>query len=321
MTTKHIRKAALLAILVVLSAGLLFAQGTKEQAASVAATAQTVTIDNGQGTQVTVPVNPTRIVVMDFGALDILDFAGIPVVGIGVGGQLPATLSAYAGIPVIGTLHEPDFEKVYALKPDLIIVGGRAASSIPELNKIAPTILNVMPQANYVATLTSNIDRLSAIFPEKSDVLHAALDEIATRTAAVKKTVQAKGYDGLVVMANDGKLSTFGAGSRFAIAYDDFGFIPSDTKITAATHGQSSSFEYIAQTNPGFLFVIDRSAAVASSGAGGAAALLDNPLVAGTDASRNGRIVYLDSVNWYLVSGGINSTLAMVAEFEGAAAL
>ncbi|WP_041395722.1 siderophore ABC transporter substrate-binding protein [Parasphaerochaeta coccoides] len=317
---KHIRKAALLAILLVLGTALLFAQGTKEQ--SPAATAvQSVTIDNGQGAQVTVPVNPARVVVLDFGALDILDYAGIPVVGIGVGGQLPSTLSAYKDIPVIGSLHEPDFEKVYALKPDLIIVGGRAAGAIPELNKIAPTILNVMPQANYVVTLAENIDRLSTIFPEKSAVLHDALDEITSRVAVVRKAVQSKGYDGLVVMANDGKLSTFGAGSRFAIAYDDFGFIPSDSKVEASTHGQSSSFEYVAQVNPSFLFVIDRSAAIASPGAGGAAALLDNPLVTGTAAARNGRIVYLDSVNWYLVSGGITSTLAMVAEFEEAAAL
>jgi iron complex transport system substrate-binding protein len=36
------------------------------------------------------------------------------------------------------------------------------------------------------------------------------------------------------------------------------------------------------------------------------------------DAAKNGKIFYLDSSNWYTVSGGVHSTQSMLSEMETA---
>ena len=94
--------------------------------------AQAVTIDvqHELGTT-TVPINPKQVVVFDFGVLDSLDTLGIDVIGLPKG-TVPAYLSKYAADKYVnvGTLQEPDFEVINALKPDLIIISGRHIRSL-----------------------------------------------------------------------------------------------------------------------------------------------------------------------------------------------
>jgi iron complex transport system substrate-binding protein len=46
-------------------------------------------------------------------------------------------------------------------------------------------------------------------------------------------------------MTNEGQVSAFGDGSRYAIINDTFGFKSADDQIIASTHGQSVSYEYV----------------------------------------------------------------------------
>ena len=46
--------------------------------------------------------------------------------------------------------------------------------------------------------------------------------------------------------------------------------------------------------------------------------IFDNPIVAGTNAAKSGRIVRLDPECWYLSGGGIESMGKMIAEVERA---
>jgi iron complex transport system substrate-binding protein len=48
--------------------------------------------------------------------------------------------------------------------------------------------------------------------------------------------------------------------------------------------------------------------------------VLDNELVAQTTAWRNGQVVYLDPVNWYLVGGGLTALQASVDQIAKAVA-
>ena len=57
------------------------------------------------------------------------------------------------------------------------------------------------------------------------------------------------------------------------------------------------------------IFVVDRSQAIGGEPSIG---ILDNVLVNSTDAAMNDRIVILDSIAWYIVSGGYQSTLTMI---------
>ena len=78
----------------------------------------------------------------------------------------------------------------------------------------------------------------------------------------MKKQAEASANNALVVLVNEGQLSAYGKGSRFGLIHDTFGFKAADDKIEASTHGQSVSYEYVLEKNPGILFVVDRTKAI-----------------------------------------------------------
>lgn len=128
----------------------------------------------------------------------------------------------------------------------------------------------------------------------------------------VKAKATAAGKNALVILANDGTISAFGPGSRFGIVHDVLGIAPIDKNIEVSTHGQSISFEFIAQKNPDYLFVVDCGAVVGGNGQSIAKALVENELVKKTKAFAGGNIVYLDPNYWYLSGGGLVSVAEMI---------
>ncbi|KAB8033551.1 iron-siderophore ABC transporter substrate-binding protein [Fluviispira multicolorata] len=90
---------------------------------------------------------PERIIVLEFGLLDELKLLGVKPVGMGKSdnteGQDPAHLQEFIkDIPGVGTRDEPSLEAIAKLKPDLIIGEVTFISNLlPQLNKIAPTVL------------------------------------------------------------------------------------------------------------------------------------------------------------------------------------
>lgn len=75
-----------------------------------------------------------------------------------------------------------------------------------------------------------------------------------------------------------------------------FGVKPADDNLDVSTHGQSINFEYIVETNPDYLFVVDRDAVVGDGAA--AKTTIENDLVKGTKAFKEGIIIYLDPAYW-----------------------
>ena len=267
--------------------------------------------------ETTVNKNPKKVVVFDYGILDSLDKLEVEgVVGV-VQDGLPEYLSKFASeeYSSIGTLKEPDMEKIFELSPDLIIISGRQADYYEELNKIAPTIHLGVDNENYLESFKVNMNILGEIFSEEK----AVEKELATVTEAVEKLkakVTEKGVNGLIALANDGAFSVYGAESRFGIIHNGFGVIPVDESIESSTHGQKASFEYIVEKNPQYLFVVDRAAI--AGGTTSAKELFENDLMAKTDAYKNGNIVYLDPSIWYTATGGFTSTMKMVEEVDNA---
>lgn len=295
--------AATAAMLALASCGQGASAGSEDKAAG------TVSITHAQGTQ-DVPLNPAKVYTFDLGVLDTLDALDVPVSGVPQA-SLPASLKAYGSpdIQNIGTMKEPDFEAISAGAPDLIIISGRTAGSYAELSKIAPTIdLSVSakaPMDSFKAATAS----LGQIFGKEAEVA-AKIAAIDTKVAATKATAPAAGT-GLIVMTSGGELTAYGAGSRFGLIHDVLG-VPTAAEVKAeGSHGEAISFEYIAKSNPGSLYVIDRDVAMGES-KGAAEAVLDNALVKGTDAAKNSRISYLDPASWYLVGYGLNNVDAMV---------
>jgi iron complex transport system substrate-binding protein len=162
-------------------------------------------------------------------------------------------------------------------------------------------------------SFTKNMELVGQIFGKEDAVKEelAKVDETITALNDKAKAVEGKS---LVVLVNDGSVSAYGSGSRFGIIHDVFGLAQADENIESSTHGQSISFEYIAEKNPEYLFVVDRGAVV--GGKSSAEGVLDNELVNGTDAAKNGHIIYLNPNYWYLSGGGLISTDEMAKEID-----
>lgn len=266
--------------------------------------------------ETTVKANPSKVVVFDFGSLDTLDKLGVEVASIPQG-NVPAYLEKYKDSKYVnaGTLQEPDFETIDGIEPDLIIISGRQSAHYDALTEIAPTIFMGVDTANYMESFKTNVNTLAEIFGKQAEA-EAALAEVEATIKSVNEKATASGKNGLIILSNEGKISSFGPGSRFGIIHDVLGVTPVDPSIKVGTHGNEVSFEFVAEKNPDYLFVVDRNAVV--GGEGTAKESIENDLVKNTNAFKEGNIVYLDPQYWYVSGGGLVSVAAMVAEIDAA---
>jgi iron complex transport system substrate-binding protein len=277
--------------------------------------AKEVTITHEYG-EVTIEKNPEKVVVFDFGVLDALDTLGVEIAALPQA-IVPKTLEKYAGSEYtnVGSLKEPDFEALHELQPDVIFISGRQAELYDQFAEIAPTVFVDVDYANYMSSLEKNFKLLAEIF-EKEDALDEKMKELKASIEELNKEATASDSKALILLANEGKISAFGPTSRYGFVHDVFGFKAVDENLEVSQHGQSVTFEYILEKNPDVLFVIDRSAAVGGEVA--AKDTIENELVQKTNAYKNGKIVYLDAVNWYIAGNGITSTQSMVEEVKAA---
>lgn len=266
--------------------------------------------------EITVKKNPERVVVFDFGMLDTLDTLGIPVIGLPKT-NIPSYLSKYEADEYenTGGLKEPDFEKIHALQPDLIIISGRQMDLYEEFAEIAPTLFIQLDTNNYIDSFKHNVRLVGEIFG-KEDEVEDKLAEIDEAINSLQEKTSASDEKALIVLATGGKVSAYGPGSRFGLIHDVFGVEAVDPNVDVATHGQNISFEFIVEKNPDFLFVIDRDAVV--NGEASAKAVIENDLVKNTTAYQNDQIYYLSPEYWYLSGGGLVSIKEMINEINQA---
>ena len=261
---------------------------------------------------------PKNIVVLDYGFLDTLDALGVEgIVGIaanGGKGNIPEHIKekyVTDSVADVGTLKQIDFEKVAATNPDAIFISGRQAPFYEELKEITPNVVFIgSDNSNYVDGVFETVDLAAQIFgkEEKAEELKANLQ---AKVDEVKE--KAVGYENaLVAMYNDKKISGFdnGEDSRFAYVYNDFGFKPSTTDIKASSHGSDFSYESILSVDPEVLLVIDRTASDVDT----IKADIENDIIKKTRAYKEGKIVYLDGVNWYFSSNGVTTEVEKLDE-------
>lgn len=265
--------------------------------------------------ETTVKKNPEKVVVFDFGALDTLDALDVDVTAIPRGGVIPSYLEKYDSDDYenIGSLKEPDFDKIAEIDPDLILISGRQADLYDELSKLGPTVYVGVDTTRYMDSFKENVHMISEIFG-KEDEVDKTLEEIDQSIEDLHAKAQDSGKNGLIVLANDDKISAYGPSSRFGLIHDVFGVEPVDEDIEASTHGKNVSFEYVTEMNPDILYVIDRTAAIGNES--NVQEMIENKLVEKTDAYQNDDIYYLHADNWYLSGGGLISVQNMISEIE-----
>lgn len=268
-----------------------------------------------------VRINPKVVVTFALEIADIFKVVGLEHTGITYFGlpkaNLPQSISEFESniYPNTGTLFEPNYDTLDLMMPDLIIIGGRSANLYETLKTLYPNT-DVIDVSNTTFSFEKQrevIETLQLILPKISDKLAIEQTNIDTKLLALQAKLT--GQNALFLQVNGDQISVFGLGSRYGVIYNEFKFTPSDPNLqTLETHGNVVSFEYVSEVNPQIIFLMDRSAAVGSSGA--LDQIMTNALVKNTTAGRQNDMYVLDPMSWYILPGGIQSTLQMIADIE-----
>ncbi|WP_369140132.1 siderophore ABC transporter substrate-binding protein [Modestobacter versicolor] len=271
-----------------------------------------------QETTVEVPEDPESIVVFDMASLDTIGALGGEVAGAPLG-FVPGYLEGHLADDAydVGTLFEADLVEIEAQQPDLIIIANRSAALYEDLSEIAPTV-DLSNRGSFAEDLERNVTFLGEVLGAEEEAA-AALSEIESGIEEARAATAGAGT-GLGLMVSGGQLSALapagpdavGPAVRGGLIYDVFGVEPAVEDVEAATHGEPVSFEFLLETDPGALWVIDRDAATGEQGAQAARAVLDNDIVRQTTAAQQNRVFYLDPVAWYIVFGGLDTTQIMI---------
>jgi len=256
---------------------------------------------------------PERIAVYDVAAIDTLNALGVPVAGVPDRLYLPSLAGLAATAEPVGTLFEPDLEALNALGPDLVIVGGRSSPQAGHTSRVARTIDMTIDGTALLDQTRQRIADYGALFG-KADAAAARLSELDAQVAAVRAAADGKG-DALIVMTNGPKISVYGPASRFGWIHGDLGIPPAADARNAGSHGDAVSFEFIADADPDWLVVLDRAAAI-GTGEANALATLDNTLVRGTKAWRDGHVIVLPAADLYIAAGGASATMRVLRALE-----
>ena len=270
--------------------------------------AEDLTIETARG-EVTLKANPATVAVLDISAIDTL--AALGVVPAGVPDTMYVTYldDTAAQATVVGTLFEPNLETLAAMAPDLIIVGGRTATQAKALAEVAPTI-DMTIWTDVTGEGRARIEAFGKLFgkQDKAKELIATLDDRIAVTAAA---AAGKG-NALILLTNGPKVAAYGRGSRFGWIHDAIGMPEAFPNLDPQTHGDAVSFEFIAEVNPDWIIVIDRSSAIGEPAS--ANETLDNPLVAGTTAAKRDQIINLSAAPIYIAGGGYSSMMITLDE-------
>lgn len=169
----------------------------------------------------------------------------------------------------LGTHREPDFEKVVAADPDLIINGYRYGGYEEDLKKAAPDAAIVVMDNEELSTddyLVQSTELLGEIFG-KQDEAKAVIDDMHKAVKEAKDAYDPKvSVMGLVTSGNEIRYSSPVDGRGASVFFSLLGLTPAlDAEGSANHQGDDISIEAIAEANADFFLVMDRDAAFADS--------------------------------------------------------
>jgi len=267
----------------------------------------TVEITDAHGT-VTVPVNPKNVVALDNRTFETLakwdiELAAVPK------GVMPADSPYVADEKVqdIGNHGEPKLEIIAAVDPELVIVGQRFASHYEDIKKLVPNAAVIdlnfdvsdkaaSPGENLTNGLKDATITLGQIFDKNDE----AKQLVADFDKAIEDAKSAyNGTDKVMSIIVSGGNIGFSApysGRVWGPLYEIFEWTPAlEVNNSTTDHqGDEISVEAIAQSNPDWLFVLDRDASINSTDEKVPAQdVVDNsPALQNTKAVSEGNIIY-----------------------------
>ena len=269
--------------------------------------ALTVEFTDVHGT-VVIPVNPKNVVALDNRTFETLSDWGIKLAAVPKA-VMPEDSPYVSDESVldIGNHLEPNLEIIAAVDPELVIIGQRFARFYEDIKALVPNAVVIdlnfdvseavaSPGENLVNGLKNSTTILGQIFDKNEE----AEKIIADFDKAIEEAKSA--YNGtdtvMSVIVSGGNIgfSSPGSGRVWGPMYEIFGWVPALNidKATSDHQGDDVSVEAIAQSNPDWIFVLDRDASVSSTtDAVPAQDVIDNsPALQNIAAVTEQRIVY-----------------------------
>lgn len=257
---------------------------------------------------VTVPVNPERVVALDNRTFETLSDWGISLAA-APKDVMPKDNPYVADDSVenIGNHREPNLEILAAADPELVIVGQRFASFYEDIKAIVPNAVVIdfswnvseaaeTPGENLINGLKDSTKSLGQIFDKEAEAeqLINDFDE-----AIVNARSAYNGSDRILALVVSGGELGYAAphsGRVWGPLYEVFNWVSAlEIDSSSSDHmGDEVSVEAIAQSNPDWLFVLDRDAGVSSTeGAVPAQDVIEgSEALQNTTAVSNNQIVY-----------------------------
>ena len=199
-----------------------------------------------------------------------------------------------------------------ACGPDVIFIGGWLAGSYDALSQIAPVVyLATDSDLGVVESVRQNTRAIASLFglEDTAGELMTGFDSRVAALASFSEGRTAIVWAWLPAAASV-CCSLIGREAGFAN-------VGADAQPGTSTHGNEASFEFLVDKDPDYLFVLDRDAAIGTDGAKLAQEVVENELMKGTAAYRDGRIVYLaHPAVWYTAEGGITALDRMLRDLE-----
>ncbi len=258
--------------------------------------------------EVEVPLRPKKVVALDNRTFETLWDWGIDLVAVPkdvMPGDSPYVKDE--NVLNIGNHREPNLEIIAAVEPDLVIIGQRFGSYYEDIKELVPNT----PVIDLNFDLSKDPNRAGESLVEGLKNSSLALGKIFDKNSEAEELVKRfdeaiegvrSAYNGkdtvmsLVVSGGDIGFSAPKTGRVWGPMYEIFNWQPAlEVKNTSSDHqGDDISVEAIAQSNPDWIFVLDRDAAISSSDdLLPARDVIDNsPALKNTKAIRKKNIVY-----------------------------
>ncbi|GEM44686.1 ABC transporter substrate-binding protein [Deinococcus cellulosilyticus] len=245
-----------------------------------------------------VPKEIKRLVVLDTGELDSALALGVkPVGAVQAVGGFPAYLKDRTeGITPVGTIAEPNLEKILALKPDLILSSKlRHGNIYNQLSKIAPTVM-----AEAVGVVWKDNLKLNAQALNKTKAYQLLMNNYNNRILKIQGQLKKARVNTTISMIR------FVPGQTRIMLQDNFiGTILRDVKLPRPKSQNKAGFMDVA--TPESIPLMDGSyifySAYGPSEATPMKDYLQSPLWKNLSAVKNGRAKEVNDDYWYLGIG------------------
>lgn len=284
------------------SALALTACGGASDASADASDAETVSIEDNNGTQA-VPNPPSSVVATDNRTFETLSDWGVEL-SAGAVALMPDTIdyTKDSSIVDLGNHREPDLEAVVVAKPDLIVNGQRFAQYHEDFASLVPdaAILELDPREGepFDAELKRQTTVLGEVFGKQdeaqkiNDDFDAAIERAKTAYDDSEKVMA------VITSGGDIGYSAPSNGRTLGPVFDMLGLTPAlEVEDSSDDHqGDDISVEAIADSNPDWILAMDRDAAVAADEAGYQPAneLLDSSAaLKNVTAVKEGNVIYM----------------------------